>query len=83
MTVELREIVDEPVKPAYDVVVHGYRVGELYWDEVGPQYWFRPDTKDERDLTARDLHAIYSRMVALTLDFGGNPGYRFPSEMGD
>ena len=78
MTVEFREIVEEPAKPAFEVYCQDWLVGELYWDEVGPQYWFRAN--DERDLTARDLHAIYSRMVALTLDFGGNPGYRFPSE---
>jgi hypothetical protein len=78
VTVEFREIVEEPVKPTYQVYVHDWYVGKLYWDQVGPQYWFRANA--ERDLTARDLHAIYSRMVALTLDFGGNPGYRFPSE---
>lgn len=78
MTVEFLEIVEDPPKPAYEVVCRGLRVGELFWDEMGPQYWFHPDA--DVDLSPRDLHTIYSRMVALTLDNDGNPGYRFPSE---
>lgn len=81
MTVEFLEIVEDPPKPVYEVVCRGQRVGELFWDEVGPQYWFLPE--GDVDLSCRDVHAIYSRMVALTLDNGGNPGYRFPSEMED
>jgi len=40
MTVEFREIVEEPIKPAFEVYCQDWLVGELYWDEVGPQYWF-------------------------------------------
>ena len=34
MTVEFREIVEEPVKPTYQVYVHDWYVGELYWDDL-------------------------------------------------
>lgn len=76
MALEFLEVREPPPKPVYEVVRFGQVVGELFWDEVGPMYWYAT-TEDITDLTATDLMAIAHRLRALTLQHGGNPDFEF------